>query len=119
MTAYISTENVLNNANANDDIELNGKRLSDQDGYDPAKLLDALINKMRLGSDAALARVLEVMPPVLSKIRHRKLHVGPAILIRMHIVSELSVRELCGLMFGDTMPVSKDSALQAVRQSHR
>jgi hypothetical protein len=66
--------------------------------YDPDRLLDALIEKLHLKNDAALSRALEVAPPVISKIRHRRLPVGASLLIRMHEVSELSIRDLRVLM---------------------
>ncbi|MTW08988.1 hypothetical protein GM658_00070 [Pseudoduganella eburnea] len=66
--------------------------------YDPNRLLDALIEHLRLKNDAALARALEVAPPVISKIRHRRLPVGAALLIRMHEVSELTITDLRYLM---------------------
>jgi hypothetical protein len=66
--------------------------------YDPDRLLDALIEKLHLKNDAALSRALEVAPPVISKIRHRRLPVGASLLIRMHEVSDLSIRELRVLM---------------------
>ena len=69
-------------------------RLSDQLAYDPNNLLDTLIDKLHLKNDAALSRALEVAPPVISKIRHRRLPVGASLLIRMHEVSDLSIREL-------------------------
>lgn len=65
-----------------------------QPEYDPAKLLDLLLEKLVLKNDAALSHVLEVAPPVISKIRHRRLPVGASILIRMHDISNLSVAEL-------------------------
>ncbi|MGZ3237962.1 MAG: hypothetical protein ACXWIN_00395 [Burkholderiaceae bacterium] len=74
-----------------------GQMLNDVQ-YDPNKLLDALIEKMSLKNDAALSRHLEVAPPVISKVRHRKLSVGASLLIRMHEVSGLSIRELRDLM---------------------
>jgi hypothetical protein len=73
-------------------------RLADQIAYDPNNLLDSLIEKLHLKNDAALSRALEVAPPVISKIRHRRLPVGASLLIRMHEVSELSIRELRILM---------------------
>ena len=73
-------------------------RLADQVAYDPNNLLDSLIEKLHLKNDAALSRALEVAPPVISKIRHRRLHVGASLLIRMHEVSNLSIRELRVLM---------------------
>ena len=72
--------------------------IADQVNYDPNHLLDALIEKLHLKNDAALSRALEVAPPVISKIRHRRLPVGASLLIRMHEVSELSIRELRELM---------------------
>jgi plasmid maintenance system antidote protein VapI len=69
-----------------------------QETYDPNRLLDTLLEKMNLKNDAALSRALEVAPPVISKIRHRRLPVGASLLIRMHEVSEMSIRELRDLM---------------------
>jgi hypothetical protein len=62
---------------------MNSTRLADQVAYDPNNLLDALIEKLSLKNDAALSRALEVAPPVISKIRHRRLPVGASLLIRM------------------------------------
>lgn len=72
--------------------------LVDQTTYDPNKLLDSLIECLKLKNDAALSRALEVAPPVISKIRHRRLPVGASLLIRMHEVSGLSIRDLRDLM---------------------
>lgn len=66
--------------------------------YDPNHLLDILIGKLQLKNDAALARALEVAPPVISKIRHHRLPVGASMLIRMHEVTGMSVRDLRDLM---------------------
>ncbi len=66
--------------------------------YDPNKVLDALIAKLELKNDAALSRVLEVAPPVISKIRHQTLPIGATLLLRMHEASNLSIRELRSLM---------------------
>jgi hypothetical protein len=77
---------------------LESHRLADQIAYDPNNLLDSLIEKLHLKNDAALSRALEVAPPVISKIRHRRLPVGASLLIRMHEVSNLSIRELRVLM---------------------
>jgi hypothetical protein len=65
---------------------------------DPNILLDALIEKLHLKNDAALSRLLEVAPPVISKLRHGALPIGPTMLIRMHEVSELGIREMRALM---------------------
>jgi len=74
------------------------RRIPDDAEYDPNRVLDAIINKLRLKNDAALSRVLEVAPPVISKIRHNTLPIGATILLRMHEVSDYSIRELRALM---------------------
>src|SRR3954451_1251474 len=73
-------------------------QLTSQQTYDPNHLLDVLIEKLRLKNDAALSRALEVAPPVISKIRHNRLPVGASLLIRMHEVSDMSIRDLRFLM---------------------
>jgi hypothetical protein len=66
--------------------------------YNPSRLLDAIIENLELKNDAALSRALAVEAPVISKIRHGKLPIGGVMLIRMHEVSGLSIRELRSLM---------------------
>ncbi len=66
--------------------------------YNPNKVLDAIIEKLDLKNDAALSRMLEVAPPVISKIRHHTLPIGATILLRMHDISDFSIRELRALM---------------------
>ena len=56
--------------------------------------IDLLIETMTLKNDAALSRVLEVAPPVISKIRHGRLPVGASMLISAHEESGLSIREM-------------------------
>ncbi|HJV85933.1 MAG TPA: hypothetical protein VJ698_10690 [Noviherbaspirillum sp.] len=71
---------------------------SEQYQYDPNNLLESLIERLNLKNDAALSRALEVAPPLISKIRHRRLPVGASLLIRMHEVSDLSIKDLRHLM---------------------
>lgn len=71
---------------------------AEQFQYDPNNLLESLIERLNLKNDAALSRALEVAPPLISKIRHRRLPVGASLLIRMHEVSQLSIRDLRQLM---------------------
>lgn len=66
--------------------------------YDPNHLLETLRERLNLKNDAALSRALEVAPPLISKIRHRRLPVGASLLIRMHEVSEISIKDLRELM---------------------
>jgi hypothetical protein len=66
--------------------------------YNPDNLLDVLRANLSLKNDAALARVLEVNPLVISKIRRRHLPVGGALLIRIHEVTALNISDLRFLM---------------------
>jgi plasmid maintenance system antidote protein VapI len=66
--------------------------------YDPNNLIDFLRLELKCANDAALAKALEIAPPIISKIRHRKLAVCASLLIRMHEVSGLTIRELRDLM---------------------
>lgn len=66
--------------------------------FDSNPLLDALIKHCRLKNDSALARELEVAPPVISKLRHHHLPVGATILLRMHEISDIPIRQLRALM---------------------
>ncbi len=68
--------------------------------YDPARLLDALLERLQLKNDAALSRLLEIEAPTISKIRNRRVNVGATLLLRMHEVSNLSIDEL-RLLMGD------------------
>ena len=62
--------------------------------FDPSRLLNHVKDRMNLKNDAALARELDVAPPVISKIRHNRLSVGPALKIRILEKMEISVHEI-------------------------
>jgi hypothetical protein len=83
-------------------INPSSKKLNQFPG-DPNKLLDAVILKLNLKNDAALSRILEVAPPVISKLRHGTLPIGPTILIRMHEISDMGIREMRALMLGNEL----------------
>ena len=72
--------------------------LLDESSYDPDNLLDSVRKQLHLKSDFALSRLLEVAPSMISKIRHRKLVVSASLLIRLHEVSEWSIKDLRTLM---------------------
>jgi hypothetical protein len=78
--------------------------------YNPNQLLDTLLGKLNLKNDAALSRMLAVAPPVLSKMRHHRLPVGASMLIRMHEVTGMEIRDLRALM-GDVAPKFRAAAL--------
>lgn len=66
--------------------------------YDPNAMLDTILAKMQLRNDAALSRLLEIQAPVISKIRHHRMPVSGALLVRIHEATGLSVRNLQDLM---------------------
>ena len=68
------------------------------DKFNPSHLLDTIIERMKLKNDAALSRLLEVAPPLISKIRNGRMPVGASLLIRMHEETNISIRELRDLM---------------------
>lgn len=62
--------------------------------HQPHVLLDTLCQRLKLDSDSALACTLDVAPPVISKVRRQHNPLGASLLISMHLVSDMSVREL-------------------------
>lgn len=80
--------------------------------YDPDRLFDVLCGKLRLENDVALSRLLEVAPPVINSIRRRRTPVGASLLIRMHQICGLSIRDLRILM-GDRRSLYRMSNAQS------
>lgn len=66
--------------------------------YTPENVLDLVIDRMGLKNDAALARLLVVAPPLVSKIRSHRSILTDAVLIRIHEESGLSIKELKAAM---------------------
>jgi hypothetical protein len=58
---------------------------------DPNGLLDEAMRVLNLKNDAALARVFDVAPPVLSKIRHRRLPVGASFMLKCHEIAGMTL----------------------------
>lgn len=50
-------------------------------------LLDAALRELKLKNDNALARELEVGPPVISKLRRHHMVPGPSFILRLHEVA--------------------------------
>ncbi len=79
-----------------------------QSGYDPGNLLDTLIRKMELQTDAELAGRLRLQPHVIAMLRSRQLPLDASVLLRMHDVTEISLRHLRTLL-GDRRNVFRSS----------
>lgn len=60
------------------------------------QMLDKMIATLGMKNDAALARALEVAPPVLSKLRHGRLSFGCALVVRTHELTGWTIREIKG-----------------------
>ncbi|MDB5756714.1 MAG: hypothetical protein JWM30_3 [Burkholderia sp.] len=72
--------------------------------YDPRPLLAKVTECLNVKNDAALSRALAVAPPIISKIRTGRAVVSPALLIRLHEITNLSIKDLRALM-GDYRPI--------------
>ena len=60
----------------------------------PSGLLDAIKAKLQLKNDAALARVLETAPPLISKIRHNRLPFGDSLIVRLIDLDIMTMPEI-------------------------
>jgi plasmid maintenance system antidote protein VapI len=70
----------------------------DNPDYTPARLLDAMIERLGLKNDAAIARTLELPPAAVSKLRRRQASITAALLVRMHDITGWSISDLRALM---------------------
>jgi plasmid maintenance system antidote protein VapI len=69
-----------------------------QKSYNPGHLLDTLIEQMGIGNDAELSRALEVSRGSISRIRNQHQAISGVMLLRMHEISQISIRDLRYLM---------------------
>jgi hypothetical protein len=60
----------------------------------PPRLIERLRDMKQLRSDAQLCRVLQVPPPMISKIRTGRINISAGLLIRIHEVFQLPIPEL-------------------------
>ncbi|GGY89611.1 hypothetical protein ACFFTM_14255 [Pseudoduganella plicata] len=66
----------------------------DQSSYDPARLFDTVRQRLQLHSDKALAKALQIAPPLLAHLRQRVLPVSGSLLLRIQDASGIAVAEL-------------------------
>jgi plasmid maintenance system antidote protein VapI len=62
--------------------------------YKPGDLLDAIQDILDVKNDAALARALDASPAEISKIRNKKLPLGPTMLVVLSEAVEMSIGQL-------------------------
>lgn len=68
------------------------------ESYDPEPLLDAISQAISVKSDNALAKALGITQGAMSKIRNKHKPVSAEVLLRMHDISGLSIRQMRNLM---------------------
>jgi hypothetical protein len=64
------------------------------------RLLDHLMAVGGLKNDAAICVALDVMPPVISKIRNGHMKLGPTLLIYMHEALGESIKDMKAMAAG-------------------
>ena len=57
-------------------------------------LLDEIVDKFSLKNDAALAKFLDLNPPVISKMRHGTLPFGATMIITVHERTDWSIASI-------------------------
>jgi transcriptional regulator with XRE-family HTH domain len=82
--------------NARDDI-LSNREIPVEATFacsNPPRLIERLREMKQLRSDAQLCRVLQVPPPMISKIRTGRINISAGLMIRIHEVFQLPIAEL-------------------------
>jgi DNA-binding transcriptional regulator YdaS (Cro superfamily) len=75
------------------------RKKPDPHTQNPNELLDKLLEVLACKNDAAMCRLLEIAPPVISKMRHGVNPVSPAFLIKAHDATGLSINDLRALLY--------------------
>ena len=57
-------------------------------------LFDHVLKEFHIKNDAALSRLLDVKPPVLSKMRHSQLSVGTTIMVNTHELTGMTMKAI-------------------------
>ena len=57
-------------------------------------LIDHLIRRFNVRRDAHLAELLQVSAPVISKIRHGKMEITPAFILRVYDTFDIPIKEI-------------------------
>lgn len=90
-------------------------KIASAEPYNPARLLDALLQHLNLDNDGALSRRLHVASHVIQSIRRGDLPVGASMLLWMHETSGLSIDELRDLL-GDRRATCRPA--HVIRTAH-
>ncbi len=77
------------------------EKLCKQLSYDPVRFIDWLRIKLNAKNDAALAAMLDIRAPQMSKIRHKINPIGPIVLIAVHELTGIPTLEIKKMMFSE------------------
>jgi transcriptional regulator with XRE-family HTH domain len=66
--------------------------------YNPALLLDSLLQKLELATDRELATLIGLTPSAISKIRARRAPVSAALLVRINEITDVRISDIRALM---------------------
>lgn len=62
--------------------------------YNASGLLDEAAKRLGAKSDAELSRALLVAPPVISKLRRNRMPVGDSMILKLHEIADMPVKEI-------------------------
>ncbi len=63
-------------------------------------LIDYLLSEYNIRNDAALAHVLEVHPPTISKLRHGRMSLTAGVILKIHEAFDMPVKEIKRIAYG-------------------
>jgi plasmid maintenance system antidote protein VapI len=63
-------------------------------------LIDHLISVANLRSDAALAKIIGVHPPTISKLRHGHVNLTPSVILKIHEAFDIPIKEIKRIAYG-------------------
>lgn len=64
-------------------------------------LIDHLIKSNKLKNDGALARLMGVQAPIISKYRNKKIKVGAPFILRVHDLFGIEIKEILKMLAED------------------
>ena len=62
--------------------------------YQPNALIDHLITRFNIRTDAALAKMMELQPPTISKMRHGKMSLTPNFILKVHDTFDIPIKDI-------------------------
>ena len=63
-------------------------------------LIDHILSQYSVKNDAALAKLIGVHPPTISKMRHGHMPLTPAFILKVHEAFDMPVKEIKRIAYG-------------------